>query len=73
MVDPHAPTNVVSETFHVPFAIGDDAEKIIESTTAEPIFIFNHEGQIIEVVEPQAGEKTTRDVVIRLLGKKGSP
>src|SRR5262249_19589181 len=32
--DPRAPQNVTSEVFDVPFAVGEDAKRIIESTKA---------------------------------------
>jgi hypothetical protein len=69
--DPSLPSNVVNEPFYVPFAVGDDAARIIESTAPEPVFIFNSEGNIIGVVNPRPDEKTTRDVVVRLLGEGG--
>jgi hypothetical protein len=71
VTDPRLPSNVSTKAYDVPFAIGDDAKQIIESTVKEPIYIFNSEGKIVKVVEPQADDKTTRDVVVRLLGGKG--
>jgi hypothetical protein len=70
-VDPTLPSNVVIEPFHVPFAVGDDAARIIQSTKPEPVFIFDREGRIVEVVDPRPGERTARETVIRLLGESG--
>jgi hypothetical protein len=69
--DPRARSNVKNSVFDVPFAIGDDAKRIIESTAAEPVYIFDAEGRIVKVVNPRPDEKTTRDVVIRILGEGG--
>ena len=69
--DPTAPSNVRNELFDVPFAVGDDAKRIIDSTTAEPLFIYDAEGHIVEVINPRPGEETTRAVVVRVLGEGG--
>jgi hypothetical protein len=70
--DPRAPANLVEESFPVPFAVGDDAARLIERGTREPIYIFDSEGRIVDVLEPGPGEDT-RDLVVRILGERGGP
>jgi hypothetical protein len=61
--------NVTNKIHEVPFALGDDAARIIESTRPETIYIRDSAGRLT-AVHPQPGE-TTRDLVIRLMGERG--
>jgi len=55
----------------VPFIIGEDAKQIIEAyETSQPLYIFDSEGNIVEVLEPRPGE-STRAMIIRILTERG--
>jgi hypothetical protein len=64
--------NARAAAFDVPFIVGEDAAQIIEGFGHDPVYIFNSEGRIVEVLQPRPNE-TTRDMIARILVERGGP
>jgi hypothetical protein len=64
--------NAKAAAFDVPFIVGEDAAQIIEGAGHDPVYIFDSEGRIVEVLQPKPNE-TTRSMIARILVERGGP
>jgi hypothetical protein len=64
--------NAKAAAFDVPFIVGEDAAQIIEGFGHDPVYIFDSEGRIVEVLQPKPNE-TTRQMIARILVERGGP
>ena len=62
-------SNLSNEFYEVPYVLGEDVGRIRDATVAEPVYVFDSTGSVARVVEPVAQDKTTRDLIIRLLSE----
>jgi hypothetical protein len=62
--------NILNKAYDVPFVVGEDAEALLNATGHDPIFVFDSEGRIVEILEPKPGE-TTRQMLVRILSERG--
>jgi hypothetical protein len=53
---------------NVRMALGDDMSVILNPNTSSPLRIFDKDGNVIRVIEPENGE-TARELLIRLLNE----
>ena len=64
--------NAKAAAFDVPFIVGEDAAQIIEGFGRDPVYIFDSEGRIVEILQPKPNE-TTRGMIARILVERGGP
>ncbi len=64
--------NAKAAAFDVPFIVAEDATQVIEGFGHDPVYIFNSEGRIVEILQPRPNE-TTRSMIARILVERGGP